>query len=277
MSRVEEVLGERIVGRRPLGGGSIHDTARIETESGRVFVLKESSPGEFFEAEADGLRTLAASGAIRVPRVEAVGKSFLVIEWIESAAKSRGFFEAFGAALARMHRTTSDLFGHERNNFIGALPQDNAREKDLATFFAERRFRALLRVGGKALDRRLVDAVERVCDRLPELFAPIDEPPALLHGDLWGGNYLAASLGAVLIDPAVYFGPREADLAMTRLFGGFQPVFYAAYEREYPLPRGWRARVELFNLYHLLTHTIMFAGGYGSQALGVAMRYTRTS
>ncbi len=275
MFPAEEILGERIVKIRALSGGSIHETSRIETESGRTYVLKESAPGEYFEAEADGLGELGKAGAIRVPEVRTVSKEFLIMEWIEPAAKGPGFFAGFGRALARMHRVTGTRFGHARNNFIGSLPQDNAWSESLSEFFAERRFRALVAIGRdrRMLDRALCIAVENVCRKLSELLAPIEEPPALLHGDLWGGNYLSSFDGPVLIDPAVYYGPREADIAMTRLFGGFDGSFYTAYEEEYPLAPGWRDRVDLFNLYHLLTHAIMFGGGYAGQALAAAKKY----
>lgn len=255
--------------KKPLHGGDIHETSFIETASGRRFALKEavSDKGEdYFEAEADGLEALR--GHIRVPDVLGFGTAFLLLEWLEPVPQGRNFFPDFGRALARMHRTTGTHYGYARDNYIGRLPQNNTPETSLATFFAERRLRPLVRLLGFSA------AIEKVCERLPELFAPINEPPALLHGDLWAGNFLSTHEGPALIDPAVYYGPREADIAMTKLFGGLPEPFYKAYEEAYPLPDGWRDRVDLFNLYHLMTHAVMFSGAYGNQAMAVIQRYT---
>lgn len=276
-SSLEEILGSSIAARVPLGGGSINDVCRIETASGERFVLKSGSGGSVFAAEADGLETLRAAKAIRVPRVFGNGMDFLLLEWIEKSRPRPGFFREFGRSLALLHRTTGETVGYSMDNFIGALPQSNAPSEQLAEFFARRRFMALANLGVERgrLRSDLRSKIARLCERLPDLLAPIDEPPALLHGDLWSGNFLVADAAAVLIDPAVYYGPREADLAMTRLFGGFPEEFYSAYEEDHPLPDGWRDRVDLFNLYHLLTHAIMFGGGYGAQAEATVERYLR--
>ncbi|MBL4889859.1 MAG: fructosamine kinase family protein [Candidatus Lindowbacteria bacterium] len=271
----EDVLGEKIVSQNALSGGDIHDTSVITTESGSKYVVKSSNQTGFFEAEADGLKELASAEAIRVPVVVAAEPNFLIIEYIEPVPKKSGFFSKFGSDLAKMHRKSAEQFGHHRDNFIGRLPQDNAKCSSLTDFFGEHRFLHLSRLGRDqgSVGAGLARSIEKLVARLGELFEPIQEPPALLHGDLWGGNYLSSKEGAVLIDPAVYYGPREADMAMTKLFGGFSPEFERGYEEEYPLPSGWRERVELFNIYHLLTHTIMFGGGYAAQAEGAIRKY----
>lgn len=222
---------------------------------------KEAVPAAI-DAEFDGLDALKRAGA-PTPHVIERGSGYLLLEHLEAGPRDSA---AAARALAALHGNTSDRFGYHRDNYIGRLVQVNARHDDLPTFFSECRYRPMAKT--------LKMNIDALCGRLPELFAGIDELPALLHGDLWGGNLIHSTRGPVFIDPAVYYGPREADIAMTKLFGGFDEEFYRAYEADYSLPIGWRERVDLFNLYHLMTHAIMFGGGYHAQALAIVRRYS---
>lgn len=264
----------------PVGGGSINDAWRLETDAGRFF-LKTNSADRFpsmFEAEADGLRRLRDAGPLRVPEVIAHGEdhddSFLLLEWIEGGVKGPGFWSDFGRCLAQLHRHTQERFGLERDNYIGSLVQRNTPENDWASFLIHQRLEPQLKL---ARDRKRVEAgmafrFERLFHQLDELFPA--EPPALLHGDLWSGNFLCDNKGRpVLIDPAVYYGPREMDLAMTRLFGGFDEALYTAYHAEWPLEHGWEERVDLWNLYPLLVHVNLFGGVYVAQVEAVLRRF----
>lgn len=264
----------------PVGGGSINDAWRLETDAGRFF-LKINSADRFpsmFEAEADGLRRLREAGPLKVPEVIAHGEdhddSFLLLEWVEAGIKGPGFWADFGRGLAQLHRNTQERFGLERDNYIGSLVQRNTQESDWPSFFIHQRLEQQLKM---ARDRKRVEAgmafrFERLFHQLDKLFPA--EPPALLHGDLWSGNFLCDNMGRpVLIDPAVYYGHREMDLAMTRLFGGFDAELYAAYHTEWPLEQGWEERVDLCNLYPLLVHVNLFGGGYVAQVEGVLRRF----
>lgn len=263
-----------------VGGGSINDAWRLETDAGRFF-LKTNSADRYpsmFEAEADGLRRLREVGALRVPGVIAHGEdhddSYMLLEWVEEGIKGQGFWEDFGRGLAQLHRHTQELFGMDRDNYIGSLVQRNTPEHNWPGFFIHQRLEPQLRL---ARDRRRVEAgmafrFERLFHQMDKLFP--SEPPALLHGDLWSGNYLCDAEGKpMLIDPAVYFGHREMDLAMTKLFGGFDEALYNAYHAAWPLERGWEERVDLCNLYPLLVHVNLFGGGYVAQVEAVLRRY----
>jgi protein-ribulosamine 3-kinase len=289
---IEEAVAEttgrevRIVGERPVGGGCIHDARIVElSDGGRLFVKSNrSAPADMFEREAEGLRALAEPyerGALRVPADPIAGESpdgsrFLILEAIGTSSPGRQFFEDFGRRFARLHRETirkdDRRFGFEHDNYLGSTPQPNGRMASWVGFFRERRLGHQLRLArSKGLSDSDLDLLgDRLLDRLDEWIDLPDEPACLLHGDLWGGNFLASDTGEpVLVDPAVYHGHREADLAMTRLFGGFDRAFYAAYEEEWPLPPGSPERIEIYKLYHLLNHLNLFGRGYRGQCLAI--------
>ena len=265
----------------PVGGGSICAAYRLHTPAGRWFVkvLDAEKHPDLFAGEADGLQRLARAGALRVPQVVGHGEdhdeAYLLLEHIDTGPRRTAFWEALGRGLAALHGHSAPRFGLERDNHIGLLPQVNTREADWPTFLVRHRLEPLVR---QARDRRRLDPAtvqrfDRLYPRLDGLFPT--EPPALLHGDLWSGNVLCASDGSpVLIDPAVYHGHREMDLAMARLFGGFEEAFFAAYHSERPLEPGWPERVELCQLYPLLVHVLLFGGGYAAQVQAVLRRYT---
>ncbi len=279
---VSAVFGSAVVSRRSLGGG-FSSNSRIDLEDGTALFVKENPPEPkgLFEEEAAGLLALTTDGTgPAVPRPHALGAGprgqFLIIDYLYSGSPGRGFFEEFGRSLARLHQTnTNERFGFCMDNHIGGTVQENAWMDVWHEFFAERRLRfqvRLARRSGRA-DKSLEDDVEAICRRLPELL-PRPERASILHGDLWGGNYMVGTDGcAVIFDPAAYYGHPEADIAMTTLFGGFQPGFYKAYTDELGLDAGLRDRFDLYNLYHVLNHLNLFGGSYGAQARRIARRY----
>jgi protein-ribulosamine 3-kinase len=254
-------------------GGSINDAHRYETERGPIFVKRgERSAYAMFAAEAAGLEAMAQTQTVRTPAVLAVGEwgrgAYLALEWIELERADRSGEALLGEQLAWLHRTTQAEFGWSRDNTIGATPQINTPTADWPTFFREHRLRYQLRLAAShGAGAKLCEAGERLCEALGGFFDAHRPAPSLLHGDLWGGNWGADADGLpVLFDPAVYFGDREADIAMTRLFGGFGPAFYTAYRSTWALDAGADVRTTLYNLYHVLNHFNLFGGGYASQA-----------
>ena len=268
-------------------GGCISQAQTIILDDGRRFFLKWNPAPlpEMFERECDGLRALEAVSVIRVPRSVAVGGEagtdvapFIVMECIEIGAAGPSFFEEFGRAFAEFHRRgAGQRFGFDTDNYIGATPQPNTWCSDWCTFWRDHRlgFQLQLLARQGVHDAELQTLGERLLGRLDDYLRQPDEAPCLLHGDLWGGNYLVDADGApVLIDPAAYFGRREADLAMTQLFGGFQPRFYSAYEETWPLAPGSRERLEVYKLYHLLNHLNLFGASYRDQCVTTLKRLT---
>lgn len=258
---------------RALGGGCINRTEVLEDGHRRFFVkIHQADRLPMFEAEAAGLSELARAGAVRVPQPVtngmAAGYAFLVLEYLDLRGGSARAGRSLGEALACLHGVTRPAFGWDRDNTIGATPQPNGWMTDWVAFWQKRRLGfqlALARENG--LPARALSKGERLMECLPAFFTDYRPLPSLLHGDLWGGNWGADERGeAVIFDPAVYYGDREADLAMTELFGGFPGDFYAAYRAAWPLDPGYATRKVLYNLYHVLNHFNLFGGGYGSQA-----------
>lgn len=268
-----------------VGGGCIANATRIDAERGRFF-LKWSGgeAGRTFAAEAAGLRALAAAESpLRIPQplfardADDEVPGVLLMAWIEPGRKGSAFWADFGTALAALHRTTSadGRYGFERANFIGRLPQQNDWHARWPDFFRSQRLAPQIeraRTNGRW--RPNWDGLaDRLLDRLEELL-PAAPPASVLHGDLWSGNYLAASDScAALIDPATYYGHRETDLAMTELFGGFDGRFYEAYRAAWPVEPGYEDRREVYNLYHLINHLNHFGAGYASGVERVLRRF----
>lgn len=265
--------GATVAGSRTVGGGSIHRAEWVELSGGGALFVKsnrEEAAGAMFEAEALGLAALAATQVLRVPGDPWTGQAgetaFLVMEAIDEGPRGPGFWESFGRGLAELHHAgRGERFGFSADNFIGSTPQPNPWTDDGAAFVREHRLGfqlSLARSRGHA-DPRLDRLGERLLARLDEWLDLPDEPPCLIHGDLWSGNFLVDDRGRpVLVDPAAHYGHREADLAMSRLFGGFAPAFYDAYEEAWPLPPGAEERQAIHQLYHLLNHLNLFGGGY---------------
>ncbi|MGH8494499.1 MAG: fructosamine kinase family protein [Gammaproteobacteria bacterium] len=258
---------------RPVGGGCIHSAWRIDGSDGACFV-KVNAAGALpqFEAEARGLELLAAAQAVRVPEVigyaATSSEAFLALEWIELHARNADSDRRLGTGLARQHRMTHEAFGLETDNFIGGTPQPNGRQGDWIAFFRDRRLGFQLALAAQnGFGDRLDRPGQRLLERLEAFFPGPPPSPSLLHGDLWGGNAAADAAGRpVIFDPAAYFGDREADLAMARLFDGFTAAFHSAYQDAWPLPDGHEARVDLYNLYHVLNHLNLFGAAYLGQA-----------
>ncbi|RME12287.1 MAG: fructosamine kinase [Ardenticatenia bacterium] len=274
--QIEQHLGTAITRITPVGGGDINQAARLET-AGDVFFLKwhAAPPPGMFAAEADGLRRIAATHTVRVPHVIAQGDTWLLLEWLPIGRRTAAAAKRLGEALATLHRHTAAHYGLEHDNYIGLTPQINHPETDWVRFWREHRLRPQMRLaaerGRMPTHRRR--ALERLIARLDE-WLPRTPPASLLHGDLWGGNWVALEDGTpALIDPAVYHGDRETDIAFTHLFGGFPASFYDAYTAAWPLPPGADARRDLYNLYHLLNHLNLFGEAYGASVDHILARY----
>jgi fructosamine-3-kinase len=268
---VAAATGRAVADARRVGGGCINDGYRVTFEDGgRAFVKtrQDVAAGEY-STEAGSLRWLGEPGAVRVPEVLGVSEEtpkFLALEWIDEGTLDAAGAEELGRGLAAMHAAGTDAFGAARPMRLGSLTLPNEPADDWPTFYAERRLRPLAR-------ELSITAVERVCDRIEELAGP-PEPPARLHGDLWSGNVLAGADGrAWLIDPVAYGGHREVDLAMLRLFGAPSPRVLDAYAEASPLADGHERRVELWQLFPLLVHAVLFGGHYVAAAQRAAARY----
>lgn len=257
--------------RRSIGGGSINAAYAVSNDEQTYFVkLNQASTMAMFEAEALGLQEIADSQTIRVPRPicwgTAEASAYLVLEWLDLAYGHQQAWEQMGRQLAAMHRVTSQQgFGWQHPNTIGSTPQINTWTSSWVAFFADHRlgyqFRLANRRGGHFPQQNHLLAA------LPKLLDDHDPQPSLVHGDLWTGNAAVTKQGeAVILDPAVYYGDREVDLAMSQLFGSFPPNFYGAYNEAFPLQPGYQQRKTLYNLYHILNHFNLFGGSYEYQA-----------
>jgi len=260
-------------------GGEINQTFVIETNAGKFFLkMNDSATPDMFEKEKEGLLLLGGTNALDVPLPLTAGQhgqtSFLLMGWIEKSSPTKNFWQQFGYGLASLHRQTNPFFGLAEDNYIGNIPQQNTATTNWADFYAECRMMPLMH---KALQQQKcsvadVEAAERLCGRFAEVFPP--EQPALLHGDLWGGNFMPGGKGQpVIYDPAVYYGHREMDIAMTMLFGGFDKLLYQYYNEAYPLQQGWQQRVPLCQLYPLLVHLVLFGGHYYYNVMEIIKKY----
>jgi fructosamine-3-kinase len=265
-----------------LGGGCINNASKIETSAGTFFLKWNAScDPDMFLREAESLSELkkAAKGKIAVPEVFAAKKvddtpGFLVLEYLAPGGSGTNTDEILGRGLATIHQFENEKFGFYNDNYCGSTPQDNVWKTNWPEFFRDNRLRYLLDLIKK--DRSLpapeMKVYDRLLDKIPDL-VPNESKPVLIHGDLWGGNYMVSENGPALIDPASYYAEREMEMGIMTMFGGFSQRFYSAYNEVNPLPQDWEDRNPLYQIYHVLTHYYLFGGGYGSQALRIANYY----
>jgi len=280
---LEKILSEPIKSTSSVSGGCIADSRKLLLESGKVFFLKQlrGSNSGAFDAEERGLEELRKSGTVNVPEVVCKGLDFLLLQWIEAGySRSSSSMEMLGRQFAELHRYRGKKFGFSDDNLLGDSPQSNKPSKEgslnWAVFFAENRleFQTSLAVKNGYVTPEMRNLMDNLIKKVPDLISGTEEEPSLLHGDLWSGNYLIDKMGIPwLIDPAVYYGHREADLAMTSLFGGFSNTFYSAYKSAYPISQGYAEREPLYQLYHLLNHLNLFGTGYYGQVISILKRY----
>lgn len=249
-------------------------------KSGKTYFLKSGSNNLMFINEANGLRELTKPAVIRVPEVMLADEQFILMEYITQGLRKAGFFESFGRQFAKLHRFHAERFGFYEDNFIGASPQLNSAADEetynWTSFYMNKRllFQLHLAETNGYATEKLRRGFHLLESRIESILSRSGEQPSLLHGDLWGGNYLSDENGnPVLIDPAVYYGHREADLAMTKLFGGFTTEFYASYNEEFPLKEGAAFREDIYTLYHVMNHLNLFGMGYYSQAERLLWKY----
>jgi len=271
-----EKLGKKIssLDFHEIGGGSINNTYKVTINHNISFFLKTNSAKRYpslFEKEKRGLEFLDQKRILLVPQIVACDivedQQLLIMEWIETGKRmEKQFWQKFGEQLARLHQTTDSYFGFSEDNYMGALPQINDQMKDWPGFFTECRLWPQMKIATekKLLQPKHVAGFENIYKKPGDLFN--NENPSLLHGDLWNGNYMCnQNSEPVLIDPAVYFGHRSMDLAMTTLFGGFDKLFYEAYDYHFPFPKNYKEQWEVCNLYPLLIHLNLFGPGYLGQ------------
>ena len=279
-SACEEKLGLSISRASFIGGGDINEARLLETSQGAFFLKMNAQPGaiQMLEREAQGLQLLRNSGAIQVPQSLGTGQAgayaFLMLEYIEETSRTQQFWENFGQALAGLHRHTDSRFGLEYSNYIGSLPQSNRQYGRWPEFYVLERLepQASRAISEKGLWTGASADFDRLYNRIADICP--EEPPALVHGDLWNGNFISAQGdNPVLIDPAVSYAHREMDLAMSQLFGGFSPIFYQAYETAFPCQPGLEERIDIYQLYYLLVHVNLFGGGYAKSVQRIVERY----
>lgn len=263
-----------------VAGGSINACYRVVERGGKACFLKlnEADCAPLFAAEAAGLAELDAAQAVRVPAVLGHGVAddvaWLLLEHLDLEQGNAAAAARLGERLALQHRHGADHYGWQRDNSIGTTPQRNGWHYDWLAFWRQERLGFQLQLALRQGHRHeLAGRGERLLAALPALFAGHQPAPALLHGDLWGGNWAMTAAGEpVIFDPAVYYGDREADLAMSELFGGFPLEFYVAYQQAWPLPPGYAVRRDVYNLYHVLNHLNLFGGAYLAQAASLMDR-----
>ncbi|MDJ0646702.1 MAG: fructosamine kinase family protein [Flavobacteriaceae bacterium] len=280
IQHISQLLDEPIKDYRPVSGGDISQAFLLETTNRRCFLKVNSDKNAFemFASERSGLEALATTKTIATPSVFHSGKighmTFLLMEYIESKPATSQDFEKLGRELATLHKNTSTQFGFETDNFIGSLPQQNNHHDTWVDFYSEERLipQLELAVSKNLMSQSELPDKELMKSALTGMFENIE--PSLLHGDLWGGNFLISLDGTpYLIDPAVYYGHHEVDIAMSRLFGGFGASFYAAYHEEFPIVSETPARIEMYQLYYLLVHLNIFGSSYSGSVKRILKRY----
>jgi fructosamine-3-kinase len=263
---IKEAIGNKqILEMHSVNGGSINDAYYVRTKSQEYFIkLNIHAPKGMFEKECDGLLLLENTGQVKVPKVYTYSDNYLVLEW-KKGKKQAQTQEQLGREIAALHQSKGDFFGLNADNFIGKLPQINKKTDNWLEFFRDHRLGYQLDLAEKngnltpqrrELSQKLLDSLDK--------WIPKEQQPVLLHGDLWGGNWIVGDNGEpYLIDPAVFYGEREFEIAFTEMFDGFSPIFYAAYEEVLPLSKGYDERKRLYQLYYILVHLNIFGEIYG--------------
>ena len=287
-SVIENITNSKIISSSSISGGCISNAYKItlvrrggQDDKRNLFLkINHSHPADMFRKEANGLKELSKSSVINIPEVIAVDDSFILLEFIEGSTKQNDFFEDFGRSFAQMHKFSSNSFGFYEDNYIGStkqinIPGENGKNNWASFYFNNRiLFQFKLTEKNGYVTDELKKGISYLENNIEKILSCSEEPPSLLHGDLWGGNYMVNNNGKVsLIDPAVYYGHREADLAMTKLFGGFSESFYTSYQEIYPLKDGYKYRENIYKLYHVLNHLNLFGSGYYSQAISLIKSY----
>ena len=280
--KLEEKLKTKIKSFSSLSGGCISDAYKVSTADGNNYFLKynPTDSNDMFIKEANGLKELAKANAIRIPEVLSFNDEFILLEYIPTGNRKKNFSEEFGRSFAQLHKYKSESFGFFEDNYIGSNPQKNIpndiEKTSWVSFYLNKRILFQLQLAEKLGNStsELRKGISKLEEKIDAIIGGSNEKPSLLHGDLWGGNYMVDENGdAVLIDPAVYYGHREADLGMTKLFGGFSSEFYKAYNEIFPLEDGYEYRENIYKLYHVLNHLNLFGGGYYSQAISLIKFY----
>jgi len=277
IKKIQSFLHLEITGLYPQSGGDINEASILTFETGSKYFLKwnASASDSMFETETKGLELISnAKTELVIPDVILYGKSFLLMSVVDHEPGNSDSDFNFGIELAKLHRHTSDFFGLNHDNFIGKLYQKNTLHHKWADFFISERVEPQIKLGidSGTFSNSIIGKIRRLSSNIDNIFPK--EPSALLHGDLWSGNYMFTKNGkASVYDPAVYYGHREMDLAMTRLFGGFSSEFYEGYNSYYPLSDGFEQRITLCNLYPILVHANLFGGGYVNQAFKIIDRF----
>lgn len=277
---ISDQIQSQITAFRPVSGGDISSAYLLKTQS-QKFLLKvnsKSSAKTMFDAEQQGLRAIESTKTIAVPHVHLVdeldGKAFLLMDFIESRRPNAKDYTHFGRDLANLHLVSNDHFGFSSDNFIGSLPQSNAFHADWAEFYWNERIHPQLEIAkkNKALDDAKIPSKESALKIFRQVFGEVK--PSLLHGDLWGGNYLISTDGTpYLIDPAVYYGHSMVDVAMSCLFRGFDAEFYDAYHEIISKQSYYQEQIKLYQLYYLLVHLNLFGRSYRSSVVDILERY----
>lgn len=284
LARVEATLSQvlgasvTITAQENLLGGCINKAQVLQTSHGGFFLKSHAcAPSGLFAAEAAGLEALRATSSLTIPKVIAYEEQFLVLEFMKPAPRTGRFDEVLGSGLARLHsKTHARGFGFDISTYCGTTLQRNPWTPNWIDFYRDQRLSPLVKhlVDAGAFDRSAHKMSEALLSKLHERLASPEEPSALIHGDLWSGNLHTTAGGQpVLIDPAAYYGHREAEIGMMTLFGGFGPKVFDAYEAARPLAPGWRARNPLYELYHVMNHAHLFGGSYVTAALGTIRRF----
>lgn len=284
INQIETATGIQIASSSSISGGCISNAYKVTAIDGSDYFLKinNNAPEYFFQREANGLKELKKAFFLKTPDTIITGNNFILTEFVQIGALHKTVFQEFGSQFAQMHRITSDSFGFYEDNFIGSNIQLNVpdanQKNDWVNFYFDKRLLFQIKLAEKngLADTELMNSFIKLENKLTGILGGINEFPSLLHGDLWSGNFIITSEGqACLIDPAVYYGSREADLAMTKLFGGFNSEFYKAYDETFPLTEDFQYREDIYKLYHVLNHLNLFGGSYYYQALNIIKNYLK--